>query len=96
MDKYQSVQSLFKGTTKAQGQNCKRQMDIGQRVTSGRRVIVSTCKGFMYYFRDASGKFPEYPPAEDGGSALIFQDKDPAELEIELKAKVRSELQLMR
>ncbi|CAI9720153.1 regulatory complex 11-like [Octopus vulgaris] len=41
--------------------------------------------------RDASGKFPDYPPAEDGGSALIFQEKDPLELELELKAKEEEE-----
>merc|ERR1712147_454673 len=37
--------------------------------------------------RDATGKFPEYPTEEEGGSALIFREKDPAELEEELKRK---------
>ena len=38
--------------------------------------------------RDFSGKFPELPDEDDGGSALIFKDKDPAELERELREKV--------
>ena len=37
--------------------------------------------------RDMSGKFPEYPDEDEGGSALLFKDRDPAELEAELKAK---------
>ncbi|XP_013416976.1 IQ and AAA domain-containing protein 1 isoform X1 [Lingula anatina] len=37
--------------------------------------------------RDATGKFPEYPDEDEGGSALIFKEKDPAEIEAELKAK---------
>lgn len=43
--------------------------------------------------RDATGKFPDYPEEEDGGSAMIFQEKDPAELEAELKAKEDEEEQ---
>jgi len=35
--------------------------------------------------RDALGKFPDYPDEEDGGSLLIFKEKDPKELEKELK-----------
>merc|ERR1712176_941299 len=37
--------------------------------------------------RDATGKFPDYPTEEEGGSAAIFKEKDPAEVEAELKAK---------
>ncbi|ELT91740.1 hypothetical protein CAPTEDRAFT_137881 [Capitella teleta] len=37
--------------------------------------------------RDASGKFPEYPDEDEGGSGAIFKEKDPAEIEAELKAK---------
>ncbi|CAH1783239.1 unnamed protein product [Owenia fusiformis] len=37
--------------------------------------------------RDASGKFPEIPTEEEGGSAVIFKEKDPAEVEKELKEK---------
>ncbi len=43
----------------------------------------------LVYFRDATGKFPEYPADDEGGSAAIFKDKDPAEIEAELKAKVK-------
>ena len=39
-------------------------------------------------YSDASGKFPEYPAEDEGGSALVFVEKDPAQLEAELKAKV--------
>merc|ERR1712106_990595 len=37
--------------------------------------------------RDNSGKFPDYPSEEDGGSAKLFTEKTPEELEAELKAK---------
>lgn len=37
--------------------------------------------------RDNSGKFPDYPSVEDGGSAKLFTEKTPEELEAELKAK---------
>ncbi|XP_075925316.1 dynein regulatory complex protein 11-like isoform X2 [Petromyzon marinus] len=37
--------------------------------------------------RDATGKFPEYPDEEDGGSALIFAEKTPEEVAAELAAK---------
>lgn len=38
--------------------------------------------------RDLQGKFPEYPDEEEGGSEMIFKERDPAELEAELKEKV--------
>ena len=38
--------------------------------------------------RDATGKFPDYPADDEGGSAAIFMEKDPAEIEAELRAKV--------
>jgi hypothetical protein len=38
--------------------------------------------------RDATGKFPEFPEEDDGGSAVIFKEKDPEEVEKELKEKV--------
>merc|ERR1711879_778122 len=37
--------------------------------------------------RDATGKFPEFPDEDDGGSAAIFKEKSPEELEKELKEK---------
>merc|ERR1712048_987502 len=37
--------------------------------------------------RDATGKFPEFPTEDEGGSAQIFRVKDPAELEAEAAAK---------
>ena len=42
----------------------------------------------MLLRRDATGKFPEFPDEDDGGSAAIFKEKDPEELEKELKEKV--------
>ncbi|KAJ8301907.1 hypothetical protein KUTeg_020894 [Tegillarca granosa] len=37
--------------------------------------------------RDATGKFPDYPDEDDGGSASIFKQKTPEELEAEMKEK---------
>ena len=47
----------------------------------------------IFYQRDATGKFPDYPSEEEGGSAAIFKEKDPAEVEAELKAKVSKKQQ---
>lgn len=44
-------------------------------------------------FRDATGKFPEYPDEDDGGSAAIFKQKTPEEVEAELAGKVGSIIQ---
>lgn len=49
--------------------------------------VSSFCILFLI-FRDATGKFPEYPDEDDGGSALIFKEKSPEELEAEMKEKV--------
>jgi len=38
--------------------------------------------------RDAVGRFPDYPSEEDGGSLMIFKEKDPAEVEAALRALV--------
>ncbi|XP_072539024.1 dynein regulatory complex protein 11 isoform X2 [Salminus brasiliensis] len=37
--------------------------------------------------RDATGKFPDFPSAEDGGSASIFSQKTPEQVAAELAAK---------
>ncbi|KAA0190040.1 IQ and AAA domain-containing protein 1, partial [Fasciolopsis buskii] len=37
--------------------------------------------------RDATGRFPDYPEEDQGGSAAIFKEKTPEELERELKEK---------
>ena len=46
------------------------------------------CFMLLFFSRDTAGKFPEYPDEDDGGSAAIFKQKDPAELENELAGKV--------
>ena len=33
-------------------------------------------------YRDKTGKFPEYPSDDEGGSALLFKEKTPEEVEI--------------
>jgi len=38
--------------------------------------------------RDAVGRFPDYPSEEEGGSLMIFKEKDPSEVEAALKAMV--------
>uniref|UniRef100_A0A671YWD1 Zgc:153738 n=1 Tax=Sparus aurata TaxID=8175 RepID=A0A671YWD1_SPAAU len=35
--------------------------------------------------RDATGSFPDYPDVEDGGSALIFAEKDPQQVKYTLR-----------
>ena len=42
-----------------------------------------------FYFRDAIGKFPEYPTEEEGGSLRIFQPKDPLEVILETSCHPR-------
>merc|ERR1712062_942594 len=37
--------------------------------------------------RDATGKFPDYPDEEDGGSSKLFIEKTPEEIEAEKEAK---------
>ncbi|XP_059183502.1 dynein regulatory complex protein 11-like, partial [Centropristis striata] len=37
--------------------------------------------------RDATGKFPEFPDTEDGGSASLFSQKTPEQISAELTAK---------
>ena len=33
-----------------------------------------------FVLRDKTGKFPDYPDDDEGGSAAIFKEKDPAEV----------------
>ena len=33
-----------------------------------------------FVVRDKTGKFPDYPDDDEGGSAAIFKEKDPAEV----------------
>ncbi|XP_076026838.1 dynein regulatory complex protein 11 [Genypterus blacodes] len=37
--------------------------------------------------RDATGKFPDFPDAEDGGSASVFAEKTPEQVAAELRVK---------
>ena len=39
---------------------------------------------FISQKRDVTGKFPEYPDEDEGGSALIFKNKSVTELENEM------------
>ena len=43
---------------------------------------------FLHYFRDATGKFPDFPDEDEGGSAAIFKQKTLEEVEAELNNKV--------
>ncbi len=52
------------------------------------RYTCTVAELFSLWSSDATGKFPEYPGDDEGGSAAIFKEKDPAEVEAELKAKV--------
>ena len=44
---------------------------------SKRHLIVNSCD---FVLRDKTGKFPDYPDDDEGGSAAIFKEKDPAEV----------------
>lgn len=35
---------------------------------------------YFIFFRDKTGKFPDYPDDDEGGSAAIFKEKDPLEV----------------
>ena len=35
---------------------------------------------FLFFNSDKTGKFPDYPDEDEGGSALIFKEKDPLEV----------------
>ena len=41
-------------------------------------------------YRDVTGKFPDYPDEEEGGSSLIFKNKSVKELENDLENMVRA------
>jgi len=49
---------------------------------------VTTVLTLRLYFRDATGKFPDFPDEDEGGSAGIFKQKTPEEVEAELNNKV--------
>jgi hypothetical protein len=36
----------------------------------------------VLFFSDKTGKFPEYPSDDEGGSALLFKEKTPEEVEL--------------
>lgn len=39
-----------------------------------------SCLTVYFFFRDKTGKFPDYPDDDEGGSAAIFKEKDPLEV----------------
>ena len=41
----------------------------------------------VFCFSDKTGKFPEYPSDEEGGSAMLFKEKTPEEVEIDFVTK---------
>ena len=38
---------------------------------------------FFLFSRDKTGKFPEYPSEEEGGSSLLFKEKTPEEARLD-------------
>ncbi|KAK3595612.1 hypothetical protein CHS0354_009573 [Potamilus streckersoni] len=52
-----------------------------------KEMMMDQIRQWFIECRDATGKFPEFPDADNGGSAIIFKQKDPAKLEQELQAK---------
>ena len=45
-----------------------------------RETLQESIREWFIETRDATGKFPEFPEEDEGGSTLIFKEKDPAEL----------------
>lgn len=43
---------------------------------------------YLFIHRDATGKFPEFPDEDEGGSSAIFKQKTLEEVEAELNNKV--------
>jgi hypothetical protein len=46
--------------------------------------MISQIRQWFLECRDVTGKFPEYPDEDEGGSALIFKNKSVTELEKEM------------
>ena len=61
---------------------------------NGNCIIILDCAYINICRSDATGKFPEYPEEDEGGSGLIFKEKDPAELAAELQEKVQFDRQM--
>ncbi|KAM3857053.1 dynein regulatory complex protein 11 [Diretmus argenteus] len=60
------------------------------RVVEGpdiRETLKEQIRQWFIECRDATGKFPDFPNAEDGGSASIFAQKTPEQVAAELAAK---------
>ncbi|XP_039609173.1 dynein regulatory complex protein 11 isoform X2 [Polypterus senegalus] len=55
--------------------------------TNMRENMKNQIRQWFIECRNLAGTFPDYPEEEDGGSALIFQEKNPAQLQTELAAK---------
>ncbi|KAM4602204.1 dynein regulatory complex protein 11 [Polymixia lowei] len=55
--------------------------------TDMRETLQEQIRQWFVECRDATGKFPDFPNAEDGGSASIFAQKTPEQLAAELAAK---------
>ena len=47
-----------------------------------------TLKTILLSYRDATGKFPDFPADDEGGSAAIFKERTADDVEAELKGKV--------
>lgn len=42
--------------------------------------LLNLCLLYLILVRDKTGKFPDYPDDNEGGSAAIFKEKDPLEV----------------
>ena len=52
-------------------------------VLSSLSISYLTVNLFLF-FRDKTGKFPDYPDDDEGGSAAIFKEKDPLEVILDI------------
>ena len=40
-------------------------------------IMAATQNNLIHSYRDATGKFPDYPDIDEGGSEVIFKKKEP-------------------
>lgn len=53
-----------------------------------RAALLDVYSVFFFLLRNLTGTFPDYPNEEEGGSAIIFSNKTPQQVQICLRNKM--------